>query len=201
MVGVRRIIAIVSVAAALIGSAAMPALAGGPDDNVVLAIATQDEPTVERSALALDRTNADEVRSANVARAEARDCTGCRAVAVALQAVLVTGDPATVAPANVGLAVNTNCTRCASFAFAYQYVVSTGGPARLTSDGYRTIAGLRREASGLARSGLPFPELDARLKDVAARLKATVDAELVRGGYHPRERSERERTDVTPEGA
>jgi hypothetical protein len=196
---VNRSIAVLVTTVALLAGAAFPAVADGPD-NVVIANATAERPTVVRSALDASQTGADEVTSANIARAESRDCTGCRAIAVALQAVLMTGNPSTVAPTNAAVALNTNCTGCATFAFAYQYVVSTGGPARLSPAGQRTVADLRREAAGLARSDLPFLELKARLDDVGARLKATVDQEIVRTGGWSRGGEVRERSDMTPEG-
>jgi hypothetical protein len=194
---VHRLIAVLTLTVALLAGAAFPALAGGPD-NVVVTIATPDRPTVIRSSLAADRTGADEVTSANIARAESRDCTGCRSVAVALQAVLMTGEPSSVTPTNAAIALNTHCTRCETFAFAYQYAVSARGVERLSAAGNRAIADLRREAAALARSDLPFPELDARLQDVGARLKATVDAEIARAGSAPRGGQVRERTDMTP---
>jgi type II secretory pathway pseudopilin PulG len=195
---VPRSIAVLALTVALLAGAAFPAVADGPD-NIVVANATAERHTVIRSALDTAQTGADEVTSANIARAESKDCTGCRAVAVALQAVLMTGNPSTVTPTNAAIALNTNCTHCATFAFAYQYVVSTGGPARLSPDGYRAIGQLRREAADLARSDLPFPELDARLEDVGARLKATVDQEIVRTGGWSRGGQVRERSDMTPD--
>jgi type II secretory pathway pseudopilin PulG len=196
---VPRPIAVLILTVALLAGAAFPAVAGGPN-NVVVANATSERPTVIRSSLDASQTGGDEVTSANIARAESKDCTGCRAVAVALQAVLMTGNPSTVTPTNAAVALNTNCTRCATFAFAYQYVVSTGGPAHLSPDGYRAIAQLRREAADLARSNLPFPELNARLEEVGARLKATVDEEIVRTGGWSRGGDVRERSDMTPDG-
>jgi hypothetical protein len=197
---VRRLIAVLTISVALVAFAALPALAGGPD-NVVTATATATADgaptTVERSGLQVAESGGDEVTSQNIAQAISQDCTGCKAVAVALQAVIVTGEPRTVAPVNFGGAVNSNCTSCASFAFAYQYVVSADS-ADFTPSSRRAIAQLRRQAADLATSGLPFPELDARLQQVAADLKQTVDAAIERSGSQPHDRRERERMDATP---
>ena len=46
------------------------------------------------------RAGGDELRSANVARADSTDCTDCRTVAVAVQAVLVKQSPHISAPTN-----------------------------------------------------------------------------------------------------
>jgi hypothetical protein len=197
---VRRVIAILTFTLVLLGFAALPAVAGGPD-NVVFSEATAAPDgapaTVERSSLQMTLSDSGEVTSRNVAQAYSHDCTGCRAVAVALQAVIVTGDPSTVAPVNISAAVNERCSSCATYAFAYQYVVSADDD-DVSWSTRRTISQLRREAADLARSGLPFPELDAQLRDVAARLKSTVDAEIARSGKQRRGQREDEHTDVAP---
>jgi hypothetical protein len=88
---VRRLIAIVTLAAALLALGAFPAIAGGPN-NVVVAESTADPVngaagTVVRSRVLTGSTGADEVTSTNLASAHSHDCTGCRATAVAFQAV------------------------------------------------------------------------------------------------------------------
>ncbi|MEA2248813.1 MAG: hypothetical protein QOH46_3342 [Solirubrobacteraceae bacterium] len=197
----RRLIAVLTLTVALIASAALPAVAGGPNNDVFSEATATPEgtpATVERSSLQVLPTGTDELTSRNVAQAYSHDCTGCRAVAVALQAVIVTGNPSTVAPVNVGAAVNERCSSCATYAFAYQYVVSADDVDDLSWSARRTIWQLRREADDLARSGLPFPELDAQLRDVAARLKAAVDAEIERSGSKRRDRREEEHSDIAP---
>jgi hypothetical protein len=202
---VRRVIAILIFTLVLLGFAALPAVAGGGPDNNVFSEATAAPDgtpvTVERSSLQVAPTGADQVTSQNSAQAYSHDCTGCRAVAVALQAVIITGKPSTVAPVNVGLAVNERCLRCATFAFAYQYVVSTDNADEVSRSARRTVWQLRQEAADLARSGLPFAELDARLQDVAKRLRSAVDAEIARSGSERRDQREDEHTDVAPAGS
>jgi hypothetical protein len=198
---VRRVTAVLIFSLVLLGFAALPAVAGGPDNNVfseATAAADGTPAVVEQSSLQVWPTGADEVTSQNVAQAYSHDCTGCRAVAVALQAVIVTGNPTKVAPVNFSVAVNERCSRCASYAFAYQYVVSTSNADDVNRSARRTIWQLRQEAAGLARSGLPFPELDARLQDLAKRLKWAVDAELARSGSQRGDQREDEHTDVAP---
>jgi hypothetical protein len=200
----RRFAAVVALLFALIAFGALPAVAGGPN-NFVVSDATTDAtgaPTiVARSSMLAGSTGTNEVTSANVARAGAHDCTGCQAVAVAFQAVLMTGNPQVVTPRNFAIATNVNCTGCASFAFAFQYAVSTGGPAHISPAGLEGIDALRREVADDLATDLTPEELDARLHDVGRRFKALVDAEIVRTGGEPHDGELREQADEAPAGA
>src|SRR5206468_11980380 len=51
-------------------------------------------------------------------------CTGCRAVAIAFQVVLLVGDVHVVAPQNIAAAVGYHCVACVTQALATQLVVS-----------------------------------------------------------------------------
>ena len=199
----RRAAAVITLLVALIGFGALPAIAGGPN-NVVLSDATVDvagAPTiVTRSSMVAASTGTNEVTSTNVARAVAHDCTGCQAIAVAFQAVLMTGDAHTVAPRNFAIATNLRCTGCASFAFAFQYAVSTGGPAHISPAGLQGIAALRQEVADDLATDLTPEELDARLTDVGQRFRALVDAEIVRTGGTPHDGEMREQVDEAPAG-
>src|SRR5919198_207392 len=119
----RRVAAVITLVGALIAFGALPAVAGGPN-NLVLSDATADATgaatIVTHSSMFAGSTGTNEVTSANVARAVAHDCTGCQAIAVAFQAVLMTGNPPIVTPRNFAIATNVRCTGCASFAFAFQ---------------------------------------------------------------------------------
>jgi hypothetical protein len=190
----RRTTLVLALTIALLGLAALPAVAGGPN-NVVLATTSGEGTVAMRSALQVESTGTNDLTSANVARAYSHDCTGCRTIAVALQGVLVTGNPRNASPQNVALAVNERCSSCTTYAFAFQYVVSTGGPAHLSPAGQRAVGDLRREAAETARSDLPLADIDARLQDIGARLKSAVDAEIVRTGGWRSEGIVRERTD------
>jgi putative peptide zinc metalloprotease protein len=200
----RRLIAVLAVSTTLFGLGALPAVAGGPN-NIVVSDATATEggaATFEtHSSMVAMPTGTDEVTSANVARAVAHDCTGCQAIAVAFQAVLVTGNPSTVAPRNIAYADNVRCTGCAAFAFAFQYVVSTGGPAHLSPAGMQGIQALRQEVSDDLAADTTPEDLNARLTDVGQRFQALVDREIVRTGGRPHDREMREQFDRTPAGA
>jgi len=197
----RRLTAVLTITIALLGLGALPAVAGGPNNFVVsdaTAAATGAATFDTNSRMVVGATGTDEVTSANVARAVAHDCTGCQAIAVAFQAVLVTSDADTVTPRNLAVATNERCTSCAAFAFAFQYVVSTGGPAHLSPGGDRGVAALRREVADDLATDLTPEELNARLTDVGHRFQALVDSEIVHGGGHPNDGRLREQEDRTP---
>jgi putative peptide zinc metalloprotease protein len=200
----RRFIVVLALAIAVFCHGTLPAVAGGPN-NLVFSDATADANGAAtfdtHSNIVATPTGTDEVTSANVARAVAHDCTGCQAVAVAFQAVLVTGNPRTVAPRNIAYANNVRCTGCAAFAFAFQYVVSTGGPARLSPAGMQGIQALRREVADDLATDLTPDALNARLTDIGDRFQALVDREIVRTGGRPHDREMREQFDRTPAGA
>jgi hypothetical protein len=154
---------------------------GSGGKNVVLVINTTDDRLAARANLAQGIAGGPVAVPENLASASA-SCTDCRTVAVAMQAVLVTGDPDVASPRNAAVAANAGCTRCETFAYAWQYVVSIGGPVRITAEGHQTIADLEARASALAASDLPFPELVVALDGVAVKLRAVVDTEVERVG-------------------
>jgi hypothetical protein len=154
---------------------------GSGGKNVVLVINETDGRVAARAGLVQGRASGPTAVPENLASATA-SCTDCRTVAVALQAVLIISDPDVASPKNAAVAVNAGCTRCQTFAYAWQYVVTTGGPVRITGEGERSIADLRAEASSLAASGLPFPELVDELDEVAAKFRAVLDTEVERVG-------------------
>jgi hypothetical protein len=155
---------------------------GGGANNVVLASATADGASVDRSALQVSQVGGPTVASSNIAAATSYACTGCQTVAIAFQAVLVSGDPDTVVPANAAAATNDGCNSCSSYAFAYQYVLSTGRAVYLSPAAQATMAELRAEAAELAASGLPPDQLTGELDALAATFKATIDNELIAAG-------------------
>jgi putative peptide zinc metalloprotease protein len=173
---------------------AAPAAAGGPD-HVVKAAPKHDGQRVHRADVQVSSTGADTLDSTNLALANPHDCTGCEGIAVAFQAVIATGNPSTMTPRNVAAAVNSNCTGCGAFAFAYQYVVTTDGPAHLSDDARARIADIRAQADDAVDAGLPYDQLDARLKDLATQFKAAVDDGLQSTGEHPHDGRDAERED------
>jgi hypothetical protein len=185
----RRLVAVLTLTTALLGLGAFPALAGGPN-NYVISDATVDlagAPTdVTNSSLVVQSTGTDELTSTNVARAHAHDCNGCQAVAIAFQAVIVTGQPHVFTPTNLAEAVNENCDNCASVAVAVQYTVDTeGGPAHLSPAGRQALADLRQEVAQTLAADLTLEEFNARIATAEAEFARLVNEDIVRSGGHP----------------
>jgi hypothetical protein len=175
------------------------AQAGGPN-NVVLTTATGDSPLALRSHLQAAPFGGDVLDSTNLAHADSHDCTGCRSVAVAIQAVFVTGQPSFFSPRNLAVATNESCTSCVTFAFAYQYIVSTHGPFHLGEAGRAQLRQLRHEFGDLAGSGLPPAQLEAQLNQLAGEFKADIDTQIRQAGDEPRG-DVHEQQDESPAGS
>jgi hypothetical protein len=161
-----------------LGGSPATAQTGGGANNVVQVISTTEEPFRFRAGIQVAPYGGDSAQSTNLARADARNCTGCRSQAAALQAVFLTSGPSTVQVTNAAVATNTNCTSCVSYAYAYQYVITTSGPVSLSAEGKRRVASISREADTLVAQQLPLDELNARLQELAAQLRSVVDSEL-----------------------
>jgi hypothetical protein len=85
----------------------------------VLVFSQTDGLARSGSGLVVSPAASDAVDNENIAYAKS-GCTGCRTVAVAIQAVLITSNASDVQPKNVALAVNESCSSCRTFAAAYQ---------------------------------------------------------------------------------
>jgi len=170
-------------AAALVLVLAIPgsASAGGAN-HVVQVAAGAGDVTAIRADVAWAPFGGPVMTSANIASASSTDCTGCRAVAVAFQAVVVTGDPNVVAPSNAAVAVNAGCTGCDTFAFAYQDMVMTSAPASLSPAGVAALQSVQQQAEAIAHSGEPDPQMEADLKALAAEFRADFEGNLVLHG-------------------
>ena len=151
----------------------------GPD-QVVWATTTGTNASDLLSGVQVGSYKGENLQSANVARADSTDCTDCRTVAVAVQAVLVKGSPQTAEPKNVAIAINQNCVSCTTYAFAYQYVVATDDRVVLTWRGRTRVAALREEIATVSQSDLSPDDLNARLRELAAEFRAAIDADLAR---------------------
>lgn len=151
---------------------------GGGDDNVAVATNDRDGSTVYSVRLKVVLTGQDTIDSANAAVAVA-SCTDCTTVAIALEGVLVWGEPETVVPVNLALAYNTECDNCQTLAAAYQYVTSVDSRVRITGDGRRTIAALRQELNTLRNSGLDIFAVQAEVDRIAGEFYQVLKNEVV----------------------
>jgi hypothetical protein len=151
----------------------------GPD-QVIWAKTTGANARDLLSGVQVGSYKGDNLQSTNVARADSTDCTDCRTVAVAVQAVLVKHNPPISEPKNVAIAINERCLGCTTYAFAYQYVVATEDRAVLTRRGRRRVATLREQIAALSQSELSVDDLNARLRELGAEFRAAIDADLAR---------------------
>ncbi len=184
----RRLLALLFVllaTAASLGAHAEAAYAG--DDNVAVALNTKDGGSIFKLAFSIRKVAGEVVDNTNAAVAYS-SCTECSTTAIAIQIVLVTGDPDVVTPTNLAVAVNENCTLCTTFAAAYQIVLSTDGPVKLTGEGRKRIKDIVKEIKRLKKEDLQPAELDARLDALVGELKQVLATELVPKGKDERGR-------------
>lgn len=133
------------------------------DGNQALAVNTTDGSVVYDVAFALvwadDGTPVD---TRNEAYAFA-NCTGCAAVAVGFQVVLVVGQANVVVPENLSAAANYNCVSCLTYALASQLVLTLDGP--LSAEGAARLQALWEEIAEFGRNlrNVPLTDIQARL--------------------------------------
>src|SRR5919199_2082087 len=177
----RLLIALVLALGALLAAAPGARADKGPSadhhQNVALAVNTQDGTTVFDIAFQVRRVTADAVDVANAAVAVA-SCTSCTTVAIAMQAVLVFGQPQVFTPTNLAIALNQACTDCQTFAAAYQDIVQLAAPARLSAAGRRRLAAVRRTLQDLERSGLTLTEIQQRVDQLHQEVASVLATEL-----------------------
>jgi hypothetical protein len=188
----RRVFTLVLLVAA---AASAPAAAdtvgaqGGGANNVVIVNGATDGAWRARSNLQIASVAGNTVASTNLADAEAAGCTGCRASAVAVQVLFVTGTPNVFTPANVAVAANGGCDTCGTYAYAWQYVLQTGGPVYLSPVGRLEVELLRQQIADTVASIDPASveadqQLTAELDALTGQLESVVDHEVQLAGVH-----------------
>ena len=152
-------------------------------DNTAIAINTKDGTALFKFALSVKRVAGDVVDNGNAAVAVA-SCESCQTVAVAIEIVLVTGDPSVVTPTNLALAMNIECTLCETMASAYQFVFGNGDNMRFTAEGRRLLAQIRQDFHDLRKESenLTLEEINARVKALVDRIREVLRNELVPAG-------------------
>ena len=170
---------------------------GASDDNVAAAVNTTDGKTVYAISLKIVQTDADTVDAVNAAVAVA-SCSDCQTVAIALEALLIVGEPTTFEPTNLALALNSGCTSCETLASAYQHIVQNDTRVRISGAGRREIAAIRSELQSLRNSGLDIFTIQQRVEEAAARFIAVLENEVYPIG---RPRPPASTTTTAPDGA
>jgi putative peptide zinc metalloprotease protein len=150
----------------------------GGNDNIAVEVNSRDGSLRFESRFSVIRVTGDVVDETNAAIASS-SCESCRTVVIAIQVVLVTGDPGVVTPTNLAVAANEGCTNCETLASAYQFVKASPNPVRFTPEGDRRIAAIRHQLKDLRTSGLSIEETQARVGMLAAELQDVLATELV----------------------
>jgi putative peptide zinc metalloprotease protein len=150
------------------------------DGNQALAVNTTDGSvaySVEFSLVWAE--DGDPVDTTNEAYAFA-NCTGCAAVAVGFQVVLIEERAEVIAPRNHSAAVNYNCLECHTNALANQLVLSVG--CGLSDDRMEQLSALWEEIDAYGRNleystnlqDVPLSEIQSRLEVYKQQIIAIV---------------------------
>lgn len=175
---IRRLVAFLAVAVVLGGAA--PA---GADERMVSearAHVTTDNASAYAWDFDVERDyDEDVVDPLNLAEAYGK-CTGCRAVAISFQVVIVTERPTTVVPENYAVAVNDQCTSCDVRAGAFQFVRGGEGMV-LTDRGYAKLMHIKQLFRGAMSAGGRGDDLMARAQRYADEIRLILAQEVVKG--------------------
>lgn len=172
-----RVLVAILLAFGLVATA--PGTAFAQDDNVAVVENTTDGLALFDLAFSIVQVAGSVVDQTNVAVAYS-SCEECRSVAIAIQIVLVQSDDVDVVePENVAVAVNEECISCETLATAHQIVIGRGGPVRLTGEGRREIAEIRRELRALQDSDDDIAEIEQAVSDLVDDLRQVLEDELV----------------------
>jgi putative peptide zinc metalloprotease protein len=151
---------------------------GARGANTAIAVNKTDGARLVRVAFDLAWVDATTVDNLNAAIAVA-SCTSCTTVAIAIQAVLVFGQPRVFMPMNLAVALNEACTDCQTLASAYQDVVQLSAPAHLSAAGTQRVEAVRQALATLAESGLPIAEIQQHVDALHREVVAILGTELV----------------------
>lgn len=178
----RLRLALATVVVAMVGIAAPgSAFASGTQGNDAVAVNTKDGSSIFKFSFSVARVMGDSVTNTNAAVAYA-SCTDCQTTAIAIQIVIVAGDPSTFAPTNTAIAVNESCNLCDTLASAYQFVVQASGPVHFNADGNKQMADIRRQILALRQTTLTAAEIQARLDQLTSQLRQVLSTDLVPAG-------------------
>ncbi|WP_411374201.1 hypothetical protein ACLH0K_14215 [Arthrobacter sp. MPF02] len=152
-------------------------LAPEEDGNQALAVNTTDNSMTYSIAFALVwAEDGRPVDTRNEAYAFA-SCTGCAAIAVGFQVVLVVGEADVVVPENLSAAANYNCVDCLAYALASQLVLTLEGP--LGEESLARLNALWAEIAEYGRNlqNVPLSEIQVRLAAYKEQITAIITAD------------------------
>ncbi|TQJ59959.1 putative peptide zinc metalloprotease protein [Arthrobacter sp. SLBN-83] len=152
------------------------------DGNQALAVNTTDGSVKYSVAFALVwAEDGEPVTTTNEAYAFA-NCSGCGAVAVGFQVVLVVGQTDVIVPQNLSAAANYNCLDCLTYALASQLVLTLDKP--LDGDSKQQLEALWAQIAEYGRNiqNVPLSEIQATLNGFKDQITAIVKGSSVSGG-------------------
>jgi putative peptide zinc metalloprotease protein len=195
---IRRWLLALTISIAALAGAAPPVAAQERtgDDNVAVAVNTQDGASVFRLAFSVRKVADGVVDQTNTAVALA-SCTDCQTIALAFQVVLVRGDADVVTPVNQAVAYNDQCLECVTYASATQIVLGFDGNVRFTADGRQRLAALYKSLRELEDSApsMSVAQLNTAVQTAKAELVDILNTQLV--VHVPPGRAEDESTTTT----
>lgn len=151
--------------------------APGEGDTQALAVNTTDGTAVYDVAFGLIWADGGApATNTNEAYAFA-SCTGCAAVAVSFQVVLVVGQTDTAVPQNIAVAANSDCVNCLTFALAVQLFVTLDGP--LSDEATARIERIWQDVVeyGETIGEVPLADIQAQLTAFEQQILAVVEEE------------------------
>ena len=152
------------------------------DGNQALAVNTTDGSVAYSVAFALVwAEDGEPVTTTNEAYAFA-NCTGCAAVAIGFQVVLIVGQTHVIVPQNLSAAANYNCLDCLTYALASQLVLTLDGP--LDAAGRQQLEALWAQIAEYGRhiQDVPLSEIQATLNGYKEQITAIVKGNAVAAG-------------------
>lgn len=144
------------------------------DGNQALAVNTTDGSVTYSVAFALVwAEDGNPVTTTNEAYAFA-NCTGCAAVAVGFQVVLVVGQADVIVPQNLSAAANYNCLDCLAYALASQLVLTLDGPLDPASKQQLEALWAQIAEYGRNLQDVPLSDIQAMLNGYKEQITAIV---------------------------
>ncbi len=188
----RPIVGLLTVLVA-ISCSGPPAFAddGGDGNNTAIVENYKDGAFRSRARVDLEHERGPTVDNENVAIAYS-ECTDCRTVAVAVQAIIIEGDVNDFRPGNAAAAANVNCLRCQTFAFARQEVLLADRKVPLSDDAEARYDSIQQQIRDVSRSDASFDDLTVQLDSLVDELVAVLQAEVDRAGTHADKETKRD---------
>ncbi|MET1085700.1 MAG: hypothetical protein ABWY04_01040 [Arthrobacter sp.] len=145
--------------------------------NQALAVNTTDGSVTYSVAFALVWAEDGQPADARNEAYAFASCSGCSAVAVGFQVVLIVGQTDVIVPENLSAAANYNCLECLTYALASQLVLTLDGP--LTEEGMASLQALWAEIAEYGRNirNVPLSEIQGRLAAYKEQITAIIKAD------------------------